>query len=264
MKIVDESNWRDQLTLATKLGVGLGGMPKPAGHDSRAYSKVFGAVIPNIPRSEWSARIKEKKEKKARISDFQAWACDNQGSFPTCWAAGTCQAAATARVIQMGIAHWVRYSAQAIACPISGGNSGGYEGDAVRYFTEHGGVDSKLWGYTDRKPSLNNDPQVQANRLLHKSLESYECDGFDEFATAMLLGFPCTVSYNWWSHVVMLTELVEIESGSYGFRIRNNWGDGYGDKHEHHGFGGYAVFREGKGTPSGGFAFRQMTPSVAA
>lgn len=261
MLIVDDSNWQDQLDLAVKIGVGRGGMPKPAGHDSRAYSKAFGREIPNIARVEWPARIKELKEKKARISDHQNWACDNQGSFPTCWSAGTMQAASTCHKIQTG-GH-VYLSAMAVAVPISGGRSGGYEGDAVRYLTEHGGVDARLWGYTD--PSRKqNDPEVQANRLLHKALESYECDGFDEFATAMLLGFPCTVSYSWWSHVVMLTELVEIEPGSFGFRIRNNWGEGYGDKHETHGFGGYAVFREGKGTPSGGFAFRQMTPSVVA
>jgi hypothetical protein len=260
--IVDDSNWKDQLDLAVRLGKGLGGMPKPAGHDSRAYSKVFGAEIPNIPRSEWPARIKEKRERKTRISDCQAWACDNQGSFPTCWSAGTMQAAATARVMQLGLDQHVYLSAMAVAVPISGGRSGGYEGDAVRYLTEHGGVDAKLWGYTD--PGRHNGPEIEANRQLHKALESHECEGFDQFATAMLLNLPCTVSYNWWSHVVMLTELVEIESGSYGFRIRNNWGDGYGDKHETHGFGGYAIFREGKGTPSGGFAIRQMTPSVVA
>jgi hypothetical protein len=261
VKIVDDSNWQNELTIGQQMGMGFGGMPKPAGHDSRGYSSLFGSVIPNIPRSEWSDRIKEKKAKKTRISDCQAWSCDNQGSFPTCWSAGTMQTASTARVIQLGIEHYVRLSAMAVAVPISGGRSGGFEGDAVRYLTEHGGVDSEIWGYTDpsRKTS---DPAVQANRQLYKSLESHECNGFDEFATALLLNMPCTVSYNWWSHVVMLTDLVEIERGSFGFLIRNNWGDGYGDKHDTHGFGGYAVFREGKGTPSGGYAIRQMTPSV--
>jgi hypothetical protein len=161
----------------------------------------------------------------------------------------------------MGIEHHVRISAMSIAVPISGGRSGGWEADAVRYLTVHGGVDSKLWGYTDPSRSHDSKPEVQANRLLHKSIESYECNGFDEFATALLSGFPCTVSYNWWSHVVMLTDLVEIERGSFGLLIRNNWGDGYGDKHDVHQYGGYAVFREGKGTPSGGFAFRAVTPS---
>lgn len=265
MKIVDDTNWQNEIGDGRFVDLAgarfeLAAIPKPAGHDSRAYSKPFGAEIPRIPRSEWSARIREKKATRSNISNHQKWNCDNQGSFPTCWAAGTCQAYSTARVLQMGsVAHHVRISAMSLAVPISGGRSGGYEGDAVRYLTEHGGVDSKLWGYTD--PSRkNNEPEVQKNRELHKALEAYECDGFDDFATACLLNFPATVSYNWWSHVVMLTDLVEIEAGSFGFLIRNNWGDSYGDKNEH-GFGGYAVFREGRGTPSGGYAFRQVTPS---
>lgn len=262
--IIDESNWRTQIGDGKSVTVAgekfsLSWQPPAAGHNSRAYSKVFGAEVPTIPRSEWSARIKEQAARKRRISDHQRWQCDNQGSFPTCWSAGTCQAYSTARVMSLGMSSYVRISAMSLAVPISGGRSGGYEGDAVSYLTKHGGVDVKLWGYTD--PSRKSGPEIEANRLLHKSLESYECDGFDEFATALLLGYPCTVSYNWWSHVVMLTDLVEIESGSYGLRIRNNWGEGYGDKGEY-GVGGYAIFREGRGTPSGGFAFRSVTPSA--
>jgi hypothetical protein len=263
--IIDDTNWKTQLGDGRAVVVGgekflLSGMPKPPGHDSRSYSKLFGAEIPKIPRSEWPARIKEQSARKSRISDHQRWPCDNQGSFPTCWSAGTCQTYSTARVMQLGMEHYVRISAMSLAVPISGGRRGGYEGDAVEYLTRHGGVDAKLWGYTD-PGNHDSDPQVQANRILHKALETYECEGFDEFATALLLNFPCTVSYNWWSHVVMLTDLVEIEPGSFGFRIRNNWGEGYGDKGEY-GFGGYAIFREGRGTPSGGFAFRQVTPSL--
>lgn len=263
IKVYDDSNYRELIGDGKSIVVAgerrlLSAMPKPAGHDSRLYSKAFGSEIPVIPRSEWSARIKEQRALKACTSQIQNWASDNQGSYPTCWAAGTCAAFSTARV-RMGMPH-VRISAMSLAQPISGGNSGGYEGDAVEYLTKHGGVPDTLWGYTDRK-NHDSDPQVQASRLLFKSLESYECNGFDEFATAALLGFPCTVSYNWWSHVVMLCDLVEIENGSFGLLDRNNWGDDYGDKNEF-GFGGYVIFREGKGTPSGGFAFRQTTAAA--
>ncbi len=234
----------------------LSAMPKPEGHDSGKYSKRFGAEVPTIPRSEWSARIKELTALKAHTSQIQTWESDDQGSHPTCWAAGTCAAFSTARV-RMGLPY-VRMSAMAVAVPISGGRSGGYEGDAVELLTQRGGVDVALWGYTDMG-NHDSDAGVSANRLLHKSIESYECDGFDEFATAALLGFPCTISYNWWSHVVMLCDLVEIEAGSFGFRDRNNWGS-YGDKNEN-GVDGYMVFREGHGTPSDGFAFREVTAS---
>jgi hypothetical protein len=263
--IIDETNWKAQVGNGKTVRIGhvdfeLSALPKPAGHDTGVYSKSFGAEVPTIPRSEWPARIKEQAERKRRISDHQRWECDAQ-SGPTCWAAGTCQAGSTCRVMQMGMESYVRYSAKSIAVPISGGNRGGYEGDAVSYMVQHGVCDSKVWPYGSQRPT-GTDAEVEASRQLHKCLEVYECDGFDEFATALLLGYPCTVSYNWWSHVVMLCDLVEIESGSYGFKIRNNWGEGYGDKGEY-GVGGYAIFREGRGTPSGGFAFRQMTPSRA-
>jgi len=263
--IIDDSNWQTQVGDGRSVVVAgeryfLSGQPRPFGHDSRLYSKPLSAEVPTIPRSEWPARIKEQAARKRRISDHQRWPCDAQ-SGPTCWAAGTCQAGSTCRVMQMGMEHYVRYSAMSIAVPISGGVSGGYEGNAVNFMVRNGVADSKVWPYGSRRPT-GTDAEVQASRQLHMALEVYECDGFDEFATACLLGYPPTVSYNWWSHVVMLCDLVEIEAASFGFKIRNNWGEGYGDKGEY-GFGGYAIFREGRGTPSGGFAFRQMQPSLA-
>lgn len=264
IRVYDDTNYKELIGNGKEVMSGgvkrlLSAMPKPAGHNSRLYSKAFGAEVQNFSRNDWSAKIVEQKANKACTSQIQNWDSDNQGSYPTCWAAGTCQAFATARV-RMKLPH-VYISAMSIAVPISGGHSGGYEGNAVKLFTQQGGVSTDLWGYTDTRDH-SDDPVVKANRLLHKSLESYECETFDDFATACLLGFPCTVSYNWWSHVVMLCDLIEIERGSFGFLIRNNWGESYGDKNEL-GKGGYAIFREGKGTPSGGFAFRQVTASAA-
>ena len=273
-KVYDDSNihelisgyTRERLTDGTIVSVQnqgghkryLSAIPKPPGHDSRAYSKLFGAEVPTIPRSDWSAQLKAQTEQKRLTSQLQTWQSDDQGSHPTCWAAGTCAAWSTARVRQNH--PYVRISAMSVACPISGGVSGGYEGDAVELLTKRGGVSVDLWGYTEISRSKDSDPACEANRILHKAIESYECNSFDEFAAAWLLGFPCTVSYNWWSHVVMACDLVEIEAGSWGVRIRNNWGESYGSKNDN-GVGGYNVFREGHGTPSGGFAFRQVTAS---
>lgn len=261
--IIDDSNYTDLIGDGTKVIVDgqvflLSATPKPEDHDSRGYSKAFAAEVPTIPRSEWSARIQELTELKAHVSQSQEWDSDNQGSFPQCWASGTVAAASTCRV-SMGLPY-IRLSSMAVARPICGGRiTGGYEGNAVDFLVKHGTCPVDLWGYTDNSKDRSGDPQVQAARLRFKAMEVYECSGFDEFATACLLKFPSTVSYNWWSHVVMLCDLVEIERGSFGFRIRNNWGT-WGDNNEF-GKSGYAIFREGKGTPSGGFAFRQMTAS---
>lgn len=231
--------------------------PRPEGYAQRMLSKPLRSAVPVIPRSEWSARLKEMQERKLLISQMQAWAPDDQGSHPTCWAAATCAVFSTARVLQGN--PYVQISAMSVACPISGGVSGGYEGDAVDLLAKRGGVDVALWDYTEISRSKDSDPACEANRLLHKCLESYECGSFDEFATAWLLRFPCTISYNWWSHCVSAVDLVEIEPGSYGVRIRNNWGDW--EAKNDLGFSGYTVFREGHGTPSDGFAIRQATAS---
>ncbi len=235
----------------------LSAIPKPAGTNTRAYSFSALAAGPLIPRSDWSAALKEQIARKSRISDVQTWEPDDQDGYPICWAAGTCAAFSTARVLQ-GLP-FVRISGMSVAVPISGGHSGGYEGDAVEYLTEHGGASVDVWTY-DSPSNLSSQAEVIESRKHHVALESYECESFDEFATAWLLDWPCTVSYNWWSHVVMACDLVEIEAGSFGVRIRNNWGD-WGAKNDH-GVSGYQVLREGHGTPSGGFAFRQVTSSI--
>jgi hypothetical protein len=237
----------------------LSGYPKPSGHDSRKYSKPFNEAAPVIPRHDWSAALAEQVAQKRCISQRQPWEPDDQDGYPICWAAGTCAAFSTARVFQ-GLP-FIRISGMSVAVPISGGHSGGYEGDAVEYLTKYGGASVDVWPYDDPGRSYQAQQAVVESRKHHLALEAYECNSFDEFATALLLGFPCTVDWPWWSHVTMLCDLVEIEAGSFGVRIRNNWGD-WGAKNDF-GFSGYEVFREGHGTPGGGFAFRQVLASIA-
>lgn len=238
----------------------LSALPPDANYQKRKLAKAFGAsTVRKIPRSDWSGLIKEQKTQRRRCSDFQKFRATNQGSLPTCWAAGTCHAYMTKRVMQ-GLP-LVFISPCSIAVPISGGNSGGYEGDAVNYFLKYGGVDEQLWGATDRR-RLDSDSKVAENRKLYKAIIAVELNGFDEFASALLQGYPCTVSYNWWSHVIMLADLLEIEAGSFGVFGRNNWGE-WGDKNDY-GYSGYVAMREGRGTPSGGYCFQEVYMSVAA
>jgi len=262
-KVYDDSNWRELIGDGTT--VMSGGVPRmlsriqpPAGIDTSGYSRPFSDLGIKIPRNEWSARIKEQVERKRRVSDWQTFKAHDQGSYPTCWANGPAHAMTTQRVMQ-GLP-LVYISAMSVAVPISGGHSGGWEHEALKYFNEHGGVSVDLWSNTDTSRSHMSDPKCEEDRQYHKALEWFECETFDDYATAALLGMGCAVAYNFWSHVLMLCDLVEIEPGSFGVRDRNNWGESYGDKNES-GFGGYVVFREGKGTPDSGFALRQVTSS---
>jgi len=261
-KVYDDSNWRELVGNGREVFAGgetrlLSAIPKPEGHDSRLYSRPFSEVAPTIPRSEWSARIKEQREKKTYVSAWQKFKSHDQGSYPTCWANGPAHAGTTTRVMQ-GLP-LVYLSAMSCAVPISGGHSGGYEGEAIKFMREQGYASVDVWSNTDAS-NHSRDEKVIESRKHHKCLEVYECEGFDQFATALLLGFTIAMSFNWWSHVISGGDLIEIEANSFGMDDRNNWGDGYGHKNEY-GFGGYVLLREGKGTPSGGFAFRQMLSS---
>lgn len=263
MKVYDDSNFEELTGDGHKVHAAgdvrlLSAMPKPAGHDTRLYSKPFKDGFSRIPRSEWPARIAEQKAKRMRVSDFQKFKAHDQNGLPTCWANGPAHAATTLRVMQ-GLP-LVYISACSLAVPISGGHSGGYEGEALQYMAKNGAASTDVWSNNDTSRSLNSDPKVAESRKHHFALESYECESFDDYATALLLGLPIAIAFNWWSHVISGGDLVQIEGGSFGINYRNNWSDSWGEKNDY-GFGGYVTMREGKGTPDSGFALRQVTSS---
>lgn len=236
----------------------LSHLPPDSGYNSRKCSRSFSdSGIKAYSRQEISDRIKDCKKYKRRCSDYQRFRPTNQGPLPTCWAAGTCHAFITRRAIQ-GLP-LVFISPCSLAVPISGGHSGGNEGDAVDRLIKVGGADEKLWGPTDTSHK-SNDSIIQQNVSYYRCVEAIELNGFAEFATALLQGMPCTVAYNWWSHVIMLADVMEPERDSFAFLGRNNWGD-WGDKNDY-GFSGYVTLREGHGTPSSGYAFREVYVST--
>lgn len=77
----------------------------------------------------------------------------------------------------------------------------------------------------------------------------------DQIATCLLLDIPVAADFDWWSHSVCLTELVEVESGSFGFRIDNSWTDNWEDM-------GTSILRGSKMVPMGAVAIRSINASV--
>lgn len=231
--------------------------PPSAAEDQRRRA-MFREQMQVIPRSEWSQRIKEQAAAKARVSDYCTFEPYDQRSTNYCWANGPAQAFTTVR-LQMGLPYR-RISAASIAGPITGyKNVGGWELDAIEYLTLPGGTTEEAWPNAAISKALNTTA-VSADRENYTALEWVELEGFDEFATAALEGRPCAVAYNWWRHVVMSCDLVEISPGKFGLLIRNSWGK-WGVPNEA-GFYGFAVLAEGKGTPSSGFMLRQVRPSA--
>ena len=228
-------------------------VPTNTGRKMMAEAPNFGDVFPIFPRSEWSARIKEQKERKRRISDYQKFKAHAQ-TGPTCWANGPAHAFTTQRVIQ-GLP-LVYISANSCAVPISGGVSGGDEYDAGEMALNRGLAACDVWPNGSRNRSLNTDQKCQESRKRYRALQLYSLRGTEQFMTACLMDIPfcLAVAFNWWSHVISGADPVEIEAGSFGWDWRNNWGDSWGEKNDY-GFGGYVRMREGHGTPNSGFAF---------
>lgn len=239
----------------------LSAQPPPlnAAEIEAGFSREFGDVLTLIPRSEWSERLKEQERLQARVSDHQDFPAYDQNGTNYCWANGPCQAVTTMRRMQ-GLPLRVISSAS-VGGPITGyRNVGGWEGNALDYLAKEGGVGTDIWPNNTINRSYGDKPEVKADRQNHKALEWIKLgNDFDKYATACLLGYPCAVAYNWWSHVVMICDLVEISSGRFGLRIRNSHGVNWGEAPNKHGQKGYAVFAEGKGTPSSGFCLRQVT-----
>lgn len=234
--------------------------PKGFGHGydptSRATEPVEMAAPPSemklIPKSEWSARIKERKEQKAtgrdlrnRMADGKKHKSLDQNGQGYCWAYSVTSTVMFANAV----AHkpYQRLSAHAVACKIKGfRDQGGWCGLSAAF------VRGKLQGFENYSgiPTTNEWPEKSMSRSYDKP-ETWEAAKqntitedwvdltkpvydqnltFEMVATCLLLGEFCAVDFNWWSHSVMALDLVEIEPGSFGLDILNSWTDGWGDE----------------------------------
>lgn len=272
LPVIDDSNWkmllgptRDEvLTDGSVVPVRVEGgqkrylsrIPTPSGRKFMSALPRFRDTFPVIPRNEWDARIDENDRLGKWVESYQWFAPHDQDGLPTCWANGPAHAGTTRRVMD-GL-DLIYLSACSAAVPISGGHSGGDEADAAEYFQKYGAASVDAWSNNDTSRSLNSDPKVVESRKHHMFYQVYYLNGFDEFATAALLGMPFACAFNWWSHVISGGRLKK----GYRMNYRNNWGD-WGDKNEH-GFYGYVEMAEGHGTPDSGFCIGPLTMSVAA
>lgn len=243
--------------------------PKDKGRGHDPAQVVKGMFAPPsemtlIPRSEWSARIKEQEQLKARVSDYRTWPSLDQGQVGYCWAHSTTQATMLCR--SMANLPYVPLSAYAIAATIKKGrDEGGWCGLSAQFAREKGIPAQSLWPQGDRDYRAHDKPEVWANAGLHIVTEDYadltvgpydQNMTFDQIGTWLLSGLgACAVDYNWWSHSIVAMDLVEVEAGSFGLRILNSWSDSWEDR-------GTSVLRGNKAIPDGAIGFRVTGASV--
>lgn len=201
------------------------------------------ADIPLIPRSEWSARIKEAAETKSQLSDIRNRA-DNGNPFKSldqngqgyCWAYGV-----TAAVMLLRAKNnqpYVRLSGHSVGCKVKNfRDEGGWGALGLDFVKQYGIAPVDAW--PEKSMSRANDrPETWASASKYRVTEDwmdlqspvYDRDlTFDQLATLLLNRVPVVVDLLWWGHCVVAMDLVEVEKGSFGIRILNSWTDSWGD-----------------------------------
>lgn len=270
MLIIDESNWREQIGQHGKLDSdhpNSGGSERRFGCRPRvsAPGSLKFAAAPTFDvysRAELSSRLKDLAQSQStlrHISQRTGIQCKDQANTNYCHANSPALAIEILRAVQ-GESHVV-LSPGSIGGPVTGyRNDGAVIEDDLRQIVEFGAatVDFVPANQISRSGWK---PGAMENAALHKVTQWWDLGAKDDrmflrCATLVLQGIPVCVGYNWWSHAVTLTGLVEISSGKFGFEFRNSWGASYGDD-------GYGVLAEGRGTPDSAYAPWQATASLS-
>lgn len=210
-----------------------------------------------IPRSEWSARLKEMGEQKSFLSNLKNFKALDQNGQGYCWYYSTTGCVMMLRAVQNE--PMVRLSAHAGAWIIKNGrDEGGWCGLSAKRQVSHGTPSVEFWPEKSMNGRSYDKPETWENAAKHKVTEDWvdltrdvydQNLTFDQLATCLLNGIPCAVDFNWWGHSVCALDLVEVEAGSYGIRILNSWSDNWGEQ-------GMSVLRGSKAIPDGAVALR--------
>lgn len=185
-----------------------------------------------IPRSEWQARIEERKARRMttrQMAKKRGWVVKDQDGIPYCWVYAPTAGTELTRMRQ-GQKHVVLSPASAGA-PIKNFRSvGGWGREALEWIVKYGLVPVDLWPPN----AINRKYYTEENK---KVALSYRIDewfvlaprSLEEQVSAILRGFVLAVGYNWWGHEVTAAD-VEWRDGEVTLVIANSWGIQWGDE----------------------------------
>jgi len=254
-------------------------------HPRGFYSSMQAVDIKTIPRAEWSARIAQKVRNKTQISDImrrKGVPCLNQKNRGYCWMhSGTAALMAVRAVMNQKTVGLSAYSA---ACKIKNfRDEGGWGAQGVDFLVSNGVCDETVWPQCGVSRSLDtpaaweNAKQYMVTEQI-ADLQAAQYDRtmtFDQFMTCWLLNNPTIDDHNFWGHSVMgadgvdgvslrnrcrhdisgkLLTLAEFDlcwsmndpvTAGFGCRLRNSWGEDWGES-------GFGILAGSKAIPDGG------------
>jgi hypothetical protein len=187
------------------------------------YAQPFN--VPLIPRSEWRDRIEELDKRRMGIQHLMkhhGLTPKNQGRTNFCWANGVVHASEIGRILT-GVSG-PRLSSASVACLVTNfRNVGGWGYQALKIMRELGAVPQQLWpaNAIDRR---YHNAETQAARAAHKVHDWLDMQprNFDQLMTCLLMGWPCSVAYNWWRHLVTAVHPVVDRNGQFGILCSNS------------------------------------------
>ena len=259
--VIDDSNFRDFINPIVDGEVKMCAT-LPRDYQKTPYGSVLcapAATIPVIPKSEWSARIKEMVEQESLLSNIwrrQGVDILDQDGTNYCWCFGVVSACLAVRAVNN--LEYVKLSPASAAAQIKNfRNEGGWGMDAIKYIAANGIATQAQWPQAAiEKKYLT--AEVKAD-MMTRQIQEWDDVGagkFDLQMTYALLGIPVAVGYNHWSHEVCQLDPVEVEPGDFGIRIVNSWGENWSDK-------GMGIMRGSKAIADDAVAPRVVEANVA-
>lgn len=218
----------------------------------KAGMRALPSDIKVPPRSEWSARCKEQKERRSSLYHRKLTDMANgkphqsldQNGQGFCWKYGNDGCAMYARAATN--LPYVRFSPHAGACVIKGfRDQGGWCGLAHRFDRgedpnhpgKGGFMPESRWpqkSMSRQYDTAENWAEAAKYRIVEDVYDPlkgvYDQDIKDEIvAGLLLLNIPVQVDYNEWGHSVVAISWEEFEPGAFGPRIDNSWTPDWGE-----------------------------------
>ena len=216
--------------------------------------------LPSPSRSDWPELVRAYNAGGASPAHHfinSGKECSNQNGLPYCWIHGSVQNLMVVRMMQ-GLPYVYLEPTSAGAIIKRFAQRGGNTPEAIKHLAEHGVCEGSLWPPNKLDRDLVTD-EMKENSKKYRITEWFELrnNSFEQTVASLLYGYPVTVGFSWWGHMVLAVGLAVLDDGSIGIIMLNSWGPKWG-------FRGLAVLNEKMGTSFDQFALRVGTYSVVA